>query len=117
LGVSENNSEEETQLGGFSGEFWTPKIDSRAFASILFEFLFRRPPQSEISTHTRIPAVVSSVIESRPSPISGPTDSFTALFEILKQNHFQIEGSVDSAEVSASVSSVESAEHPEKSGE
>jgi hypothetical protein len=40
----EHQSEEWTQLTGFSGERWTPERDIQVFASILFEIVFAHPP-------------------------------------------------------------------------
>jgi hypothetical protein len=44
LEVGESENQERAQLGGFSGEGWTPKRDIPAFASILFELMFGYPP-------------------------------------------------------------------------
>jgi serine/threonine protein kinase len=116
VGRSENENESEygTRFGGFSGEGWTPKRDIQAFASILFELVFGRPPQGEVSIPTGIPAFVSRIIESGLSPIPRTYYSFNTILDILKQNNFSIEDGVDSAEVSAFVNWVESAEHPDK---
>jgi serine/threonine protein kinase len=106
----EMESEHRTQLVGFSGEGWTSKKDIQAFSSILFELLFGHPPQGEVSIPTGIPAFVSTIIELGFSPISGTSYSFNNILEILEKNDFEIEDGVDSAEVSAFVSWVESAE-------
>jgi hypothetical protein len=50
--------------------------------------------------------IIQSGLSSRP----GRSYSFNTILEILKQNKFQIEDGVDTAEVSAFVSWVESAE-------
>jgi hypothetical protein len=112
--VGESESEERTQLIGFSDEGWTPKRDIQAFASILFEVVFGHPPECEASIPTGIPGFVSRIIKSGLSPLSGKRYSFNTILDILKQNDFQIESDVDSAEVSAFVNWVESAEYPEK---
>jgi serine/threonine protein kinase len=112
--VGKTENQERTQLGGFSGERWTPKRDIQAFASILFELVFGHPPQGEASIPTGIPEFVSKIIKSGLSPLSGTRYSFHTILEILKQNHFEILDGVDSAEVSAFVNWVESAEHPNK---
>jgi hypothetical protein len=111
---SESESEEETQLVAFSDEKWTPEMDIRAFASILFELMFGCRPQSETCIPTGIPYFVSTIIETGLSSISGTSYSFNTILKILKQNHFKIEDGVDSAEVSRFVSWVESAEWPDK---
>jgi hypothetical protein len=58
LGVDEAGTEDGAQLGGFSGEGWTPKRDIQAFVSILFELVFGRPSQGETSIPTGIPPFV-----------------------------------------------------------
>jgi hypothetical protein len=75
--------------------------------------MFGRPPQREVSIPTGIPDFVSRMIKSGLSPISGRNKSFGTILKLLKWNDFQIEDGVDSAEVSAFVSWVESAEHPD----
>jgi serine/threonine protein kinase len=114
LGENEIESEDGTQLGGFSAKGWTPEKDIQAFASILFELLFGYPPQGEASIPTGIPNFVSGIIKSGLSAISGTIYSFNTIWDTLKENDFQIEEGVDSAEVSAFVRWVESAEYPDK---
>jgi serine/threonine protein kinase len=114
VGDIEMENEDGTQLVGFSGKRWTRERDIEAFASILFELMFGHPPQVEASIPTGIPDFVSRMIKSGLSPISATRYSFNALMDILKENKFQIEDGVDSAEVSAFVSSVEFAEWPDK---
>jgi serine/threonine protein kinase len=108
----EDASEELTQFGGFSARGWTPEKDIQAFASILSELVFGHPPQDEVSIPTGIPDFVSEIIESGLSPISGSSYSFNTILDILKENNFQIEAGVDSAEVSGFVSWIESTEPP-----
>jgi serine/threonine protein kinase len=112
LEVSED--EEETRLGGFSGNGWTPERDLQAFASILFEIVVGPAAQGESSIPTTIPAFVSQIIERGLSPTSETKCSLNVICDILKHNNFLIEDGVDSAEVSAFVSWVESAEQSEK---
>jgi serine/threonine protein kinase len=114
LEVSERERREGTQLGGFSRKGWTPERDIQAFASILSELVFGRPPQRKTSIPTGIPDFVSSLITSGLSPIFATSYSFNIILEILKQNNFEIEDGVDSAEVSGFVNWVESAERPNK---
>jgi serine/threonine protein kinase len=113
LELGERDSEEGTQLGGFSGVGWTPEIDIQAFVSILFELLFGRPPQSDSSIPTGIPKFVSEILHSGLHLTSETPYSLNAILEILKQNDFRIEVGVDSAEVSRFVNWVESAEPPD----
>jgi hypothetical protein len=110
LEVGESESEEGTQLVGISKKGWTPERDIEGFASILFELVFGYPPQGEASIPTGIPSFVSRIIKSGLSPISARSSSFNTILEILKQNKFQIEDGVDSAEVSRFINWVESAE-------
>jgi hypothetical protein len=70
--------------------------------------------QGEASIRTGIPAFVSTIIKSGLSAISATCYSFNTILNILKENNFEIEGDVDSLEVSAFVSWVESAEPPDK---
>jgi serine/threonine protein kinase len=111
---SGSGSEDGTQLVGFSGEGWTAERDSEAFASILFELVFGRPPHGEASIPTGIPDFVSNIIKSGLSPISEGSYSFNTILDILKRNNFQVEDGVDSAEVSVFVNWVESSEPPDK---
>jgi serine/threonine protein kinase len=110
LKVDESEVKEETKLGGFSKERWTPERDIEAFVSILFEVVFGRPTQGETSIPTGIPTFVRKIIESGRSLRSRGSYSFNTILKILKQNYFRIEDGVDSAEVSAFVSWVESTE-------
>jgi hypothetical protein len=114
FGEMEMESEYGTQLVGFSGEGWTAERDIQAFVSILSELVFGGSPQGEASIPTGIPDFVSRIIESGLSPISRRDYSFNTILNVLKQNNFQIEDGVDSAEVSAFVNCVESAEQPDK---
>jgi serine/threonine protein kinase len=114
VGESENESEREegTQLVGFSGEGWTAERDIQAFALILYELVFGSPPQSEVSIPMGIPNFVSRIIETGLSPISRRNYSFNTILNILRQNDFEIENGVNSAEVSAFVNWVNSERSP-----
>jgi hypothetical protein len=111
--ICDSESEAGTELGCILGEEWTLKQDIEAFASILFEIMFGVPPQSDFSIPTGIPDFVSRIIESGLSRISGRSCSFDAILNILKQNDFEMSDGVDSTEVAAFVSWVESAEYLE----
>jgi serine/threonine protein kinase len=111
---SRRESEEGAQLVGFSGEGLALEKDIQAFASILFELMLGHPPQGEAFIPTGIAGFVSKIIKSGLSALSGRRCSFNTILKILKQNDFRIEDGVDSAEVSAFVKWVESAEYPEK---
>jgi tRNA A-37 threonylcarbamoyl transferase component Bud32 len=94
----------------FSRDRWTPKMDVDAFKSLLFEILVGRSAKDELSLPTNIPSFVSTMIKLRLDRESERGDSFNDILKILKQNNFQIEEHVDSAEVSAFVNWVESME-------
>jgi serine/threonine protein kinase len=114
VGESEIESEEGIQLGAVSGKGWTPERDIQAFASILCELMFDGSPQGEASISTGILDFISRIIKSGLSPISGRSCTFNNILNLLKRNKFKIEDGVDSADVSAFVNRVESAEYPEK---
>jgi hypothetical protein len=67
-------------------------------------------PHGEASIPTDIPDFVSMIIKVGLSARSRTRYSFNTILDILKQNDFEIEDSVNSAEVSAFVNWVESAE-------
>jgi serine/threonine protein kinase len=114
LEVGENKGEDEERptSGGFSEQRWTPKADIYAFASILFEIVVGRQAHGETSVPANIPDFVSQIIHA--GLWSGSQCSFHDILEILKKNDFQIEDGVDSAEVFAFISWVESAEQSER---
>jgi serine/threonine protein kinase len=113
----QSESEEATQLVGFSGKRWTLERDIQAFTSILFELVFGRPLEDEASIPTVIPDFVPRIIKSGLSPISARSYSFNTILKTLKENDFAIEDGVDSREVSAFINWVESAEPPNKQTE
>jgi hypothetical protein len=100
----------------FSGEEWTPTADTSAFASLLFEIAVggtATPPIGAVGGPpfpAAVPAFVSRMIEDGRSPISARRLSFAKIVESLKENRFEIIAGVDSDEVSAFVSRVESSE-------
>jgi serine/threonine protein kinase len=114
LEVDEMESEDGTQLVSFSRKGWTLKRDIQGFTSILSELVFGHPPEGEASIPTGIPDFVSMIIKAGLSPIPRESYSFNTVLDILKQNNFEIEAGVDSAEVSSFVNWVESAEYPDK---
>jgi serine/threonine protein kinase len=111
--VDESECQEGTQVGGFSGEGWTPKTDVSGFASILFEIIVGRPSMDEISVPTNIPTFICDIIERGLWLKSEREFSLDDIFNILKKNEFRIADDVDSAEVSAFIKWIEFAEHPE----
>jgi hypothetical protein len=105
--------------GGFSGdeegERWSPRADVSAFAMLLVEIVAGRPWRGpargdwEVILPPGVPAFVSEIIEGVMRPNAEGGLSFIAIFERLEANAFRILAGVDSDEVSAFVSRVESA--------
>jgi serine/threonine protein kinase len=110
--LDEGQTAKELQLGSFLRKGWTQRTDIYAFASILFEIVVGRPAKGEASVPTSIPSFVSKIIET--GLWSERQFSFHDILELLKENDFQIEDGVDSAEVFAFVNRIESAEQPAK---
>jgi serine/threonine protein kinase len=106
--------------GGFSGDGWSPRADVSAFAMLLFAIVSDGPSPSsppsvakakgdwEVILPPDVPEFVTKIIEGRLRPWTGEELSFIAIFETLKGNDFRILAGVDSDEVSAFVSCVES---------
>jgi hypothetical protein len=100
----------------FSGEEWAPTADVSAFVSLLFEIaisITTTPPIGAAggpSFPAAVPAFVSWMIEDGPSPDSARRLSFAEIAARLKANRFEIMAGVDSDEVTAFVSRVESSE-------
>jgi hypothetical protein len=107
---SESESEEGTQLKRLLGKglIWQTDID--AFVSILFEIIVGRSARHDKSVPANLPIFIWKIFKSVLWSSSETRYSFNDIFEILKQNEFRIEEGVDSAEVSAFVSWVESVE-------
>jgi hypothetical protein len=76
--------------------------------------VFGCPPQCDTSIPTGIPDSVSEMTVSGLFHISVKSYSFNTILDILKHNHFQIEDSVNSAEVSAFINWLESAQQSDK---
>jgi hypothetical protein len=111
---TESESEEKIQVDGISGEGWRLERDSSAFALILFEVVVRGSATSVASILASIPNFVAEMIRFGLYRTSVKRYSFNDIFKILKQNNFRIEDGVDLEEVSAFVSWIESAEHPDQ---
>jgi 2-hydroxy-3-keto-5-methylthiopentenyl-1-phosphate phosphatase len=114
LEVGEGEGENERKKGhnseAFQGEDGQRRVIFRRLRQSFFEIVVGRPANDEISIPADIPEFVSRIIKSGLSPISGKSYSFNTILEILKQNDFETEDGVDSAEVLAFVRCVESAE-------
>jgi hypothetical protein len=99
------------QIGEISEEEQRLKRDIQAFVLILFDIVFGESATGAAYIPASIPNFVAEIIKLGLYRTSVKRYSFNAFFKILKQNTFQIEDGVDSEEVSAFVSWVESAEH------
>jgi serine/threonine protein kinase len=105
----EGNSDGMVDVGGFSGKCCMPTSDVRAFTEVVSEITMggskvkgmRRPD---------VPGFVVEIIERGLSGDSRNANSFVEIFEILKQNRFEIVAGVDCDEVLKFVSWVESSE-------
>jgi hypothetical protein len=110
-----------------SGEERTAKVDIFSFALILFEIVVSSPALGRTGASEEletllinacervqipgfVPTFVSMLIESGVSTSPSQRVSFNDVSETLKTNYFRIADGVDSNEVSAFVSLVESSE-------
>jgi serine/threonine protein kinase len=94
------------EVGGFSGEIWTPKADVQAFFKLLSDIVIGI--SSEHGGHGReIPLFISEMIEKRRSADLKAIESFIDIFEALKRNKFRIMHGVNIEEVSNFVSWIE----------
>jgi hypothetical protein len=131
--------------GGFSGEgeceeeegeeeegkLWSPQADVSGFSMLLFEIVtgsaFPSPSPSpsalpsaasageDVILPSDVPEFVSDIIERGLRPMPGEELSFIDIIEILEENDFGIVAGVDSAEVTAFISGIESSEQSGKS--
>jgi hypothetical protein len=103
----EGNSDVIVGVGGFFGECWMPTSDVRAFAEVLSEITIGGSRVEGVS-RPGVPGFVVEIIERGLSGDSRMANSFVEIFEILKQNRFEIVAGVDCDEVLKFVSWVES---------
>jgi hypothetical protein len=96
-------------VGGIFGECWMPTSDVRAFAEIFSEITIGGS-RVEGASHPDVPGFVVEIIERGLSGDSRRADSFVEIFEILKQNRFEIVAGVDCDEILKSVSWIELSE-------
>jgi serine/threonine protein kinase len=107
---------EKGEVEPFSGEGWAPTADVSAFVSLLCEIVvgsYTAPPIGAAGSpplSAAVPAFVWRMIEDGRSPKSVRRLSFVDIVNHVKENGFQITAGVDSDEVSAFVSWVESLE-------
>jgi serine/threonine protein kinase len=102
--------------GVFSDERWSPDADIRGFALILFEIIVGHPAMLSGVLNDQeipwmdIPVFVSKLMASAQSPECEMGQSFNDIFNILKNNRFEIMSGVDSVDVLTFVDWVESFE-------
>jgi serine/threonine protein kinase len=109
-------SESEKDMDILSSERWSPHLDVRAFALVLFEIIVGHPMMQsgvgngQIRFPANVPLFVLELIEAAQSPGSRGQQTFNDIFNILKENDFEIVSGVDSADVLTFVDWVESFE-------
>jgi hypothetical protein len=99
----ECNHGAEADVGGFSGDSWSPKGDVRAFAIILSE-IASGTSGGQDGRGPDVPSFISGIIERGQSADSRSTESFADILKTLKENDFQVLEGVDSQKVSNFVS-------------
>jgi serine/threonine protein kinase len=107
----EGNSSGIVDVGGFFGECCMPTSDVHAFTEVLSEITMGG---SRVKGASRpdVPGFVVEIIERGFSSDSRKANSFVEIFEILKQNRFEIVAGVDCDEVLKFMSWIESSEQP-----
>jgi hypothetical protein len=102
----QSNPTAKVDVGGFSSESWTPKVDVQAFARLL----------SEIAIGTSgghggydpcVPSFVLEMIERGQSSDLKSVESFWDILKTLTQNDFKIMENIDIAQVRNFVSWIE----------
>jgi serine/threonine protein kinase len=112
IGVEVCENEKDSDV--LSSARWSPDLDIRGFALILFEIIVGHPimqsgdGNGEIRVPANVPMFVSQLIETRQSPGLGTVRSFNDIFDILKKKNFKILPGVDLADVLTFVRWVES---------
>jgi serine/threonine protein kinase len=104
-----DNSEAMAEVGDFSGEGWRPDADVEAFAGLLSRIIIGDSAEKR-GYGLSVPAFVLKMIERGQSLDSQVKLSFVDIFEILKDNDFEILEGVDSKEVSNFVRWIEFSE-------
>jgi hypothetical protein len=100
---------ENANVGGFSEEDWTPAADIRAFAEIL-SVITVGPSDGQSGNGLGVPTFVSEIIERGLCANTRIGESMGHIFKTLQQNGFKVVDGVDSDEVFAFISRVESSE-------
>jgi hypothetical protein len=114
IGLEVCESEKDRYI--LSSDRWSPHLDIHGFVLILFEIIVGYPMMQsgvgngQIRVPTNVPIFVLELIEAGLSPGSRRQQSFNDIFNILKENDFEIVSGVDSADVLTFVNWVESFE-------
>jgi hypothetical protein len=106
LAKLESNPDARANLGGFSGESWTPRADIVGFSRILSEIVIGASA-GQGGFGPSVPSFVSWIIEKGQSRDLTTMNSFLDIFEILKRNQFRILEGVNIEEICNFVSWVE----------
>jgi hypothetical protein len=105
----ESNPTAKVDVGGFSGESWTPKVDVQAFAELLSEIVIG-PSGGQGGHDPSVPSFVLKMIARGQSADLKSVALFSDILKTLKQNDFKILENVDVAEVRNFVNWIEWAE-------
>jgi hypothetical protein len=98
FGGLESQGGVEKDIGGFSGERWTPTVDIRAFARILSEIVVGASAEQGCGS-SGIPSFVLEIIENGESADLKAVKSLSDILKILKLHNFKIIEGVDVEEV------------------
>jgi serine/threonine protein kinase len=109
LGELEDDDGVEMDIGGFSGESWTPTVDIRAFTRILSEIVVGASAEHGCGS-SGIPSFVLEIIGNGESAELKAVESFSDILKMLKLHNFQIIEGVDVEEVSDFVKWIEMSE-------
>jgi serine/threonine protein kinase len=89
----------EMDIGGFSGDRWTPTVDIRGFTRILSEILIGASAEQGCGS-SGIPSFVFEIMENGESADLKAVQSLSDILKMLKLHNFQIIEGVDVEEVS-----------------
>jgi hypothetical protein len=105
----ESDTAMKADVQGFSRENWTPNRDVLGFVGILSEIVVGASAEHGGGLPA-VPSSVSEIIEKRQLANPTETNSFSEIFEFLKQNDFKIMEGVNFNEVSNFVNWIEGSE-------
>jgi serine/threonine protein kinase len=109
LGDLKGNESAKIDVGGFSGESWTPKEDIRAFAGILSEIVVGASAEQSVRNPS-VPSFIFEMIKRGQSADSKTSESFADILKTLKSHSFEIIEGCNIQEVSNFVSWIEGSE-------